>query len=275
MNIKYFVKILLLSSIFIMLSFINHSFLYYLPFIIIHEFTHCITGIILGYSIKKIGLLPFGISASFNEEFISPLDDIIITASGPLINFIFFIVFSLFSSKNIFFTVIGQSNLILCIFNLLPAGFLDGGRILKNILKIHFSFYIAYYINNINGIIIGCLILISAFLVPLSYRSIILLLLGIFFIYTGYISQKGLILHITRDLINKEAYLMKNKKLNKYAIIYKKDCRLLDIIKGFSFGKNYIIYIHLNSISDKMLSEKEILKAYLSFGNIMLSEIKN
>lgn len=273
MNLKYIIKLLMLSSMFIMISFINNNLLYYIPFIIIHEFTHCITGIKLGYTIKKIGLLPFGIFASFNEEFINPLDDILITASGPLINFIFFILFSLFKDKDIIFMIISQCNLILCIFNLVPAGFLDGGRILSNILKINFSFYIAYYINNINGIILGCLVFFASILVPISYKSIILLLMGIYFIYNGYTSQKAIIINITKDLLNKQAYLVKNKKLKEYDIYLKKDCKLIDVIKHFCFGKNRIIYINIYGISDKIFSEREILKAYLSFGNIMLSKL--
>ncbi len=273
MNFKYAIKIFLYTIVFLIIYFINDLFLYYIPFIIIHELVHCFTAIILGYSVKSIKMLPFGISASLNEEFITPLDDIFISISGPLINFIFFVMFSLFSHKDIHLLMLSQSNLILCIFNLIPAGFLDGGRILKNLLKIFISFYSAYSINNINGIILGCLIVFVVFLVPVSFNSFILIPMGIFFIYTGYTSQKQIIIDIIKDTLNKEEYSKKVKIFEEYTIIYKTDCKLMDVMKYFCFRKYYIIYISVDSKSHKILNEKEILKAYLSFGNIMLSEI--
>jgi stage IV sporulation protein FB len=218
-------------------------------------------------------MLLFGISASLNEEFITPLDDILISVSGPLINFIFFIVFLLLSNKDIHLFILSQSNLILCIFNLIPAGFLDGGRILKSLLKIYISFYSAYSINNINGIILGCLIVFTSFLVPISFKSVILILMGISFIYTGYTSQKQIIINIIKDSLNKGEYIKKLKKNNEYTVIFKVDCKLMDVMKYFCFRKHYIIYINIDCKSHKILNEKEILKAYLRFGNIMLSEV--
>jgi Zn-dependent protease len=273
MNFRYVIKILLYTIVFLIIYFINETFLYYIPFIIIHELVHCFTAIMLGYSVNNIRMLPFGISASLNEEFITPLDDILISVSGPLINFIFFIVFLLLSNKDIHLFMLSQSNLILCIFNLIPAGFLDGGRILKNILKIYISFYSAYSINNINGIILGCLIVFAVFLVPLSFKSVISIIMGIFFIYTGYTSQKQIIINIIKDSLNKGEYIKKLNKNNEYTVIFKVDCKLMDVMKYFCFGKYYIIYINIDCKSHKILNEKEILKAYLRFGNIMLSEV--
>lgn len=272
MNFRYIIKISLYSLLFLIISFVNEKFLYYILFIILHELTHCFTGMMLGYSINRIRMLPFGFSANFNEEFIKPLDDILISSSGPLINFIFFIIFLLLKSKNSYFLILSQSNLILGVFNLIPAGLLDGGRILKNILKINFSFYSAYYINNINGIILGCLIVLVSLTLSFSYKSIILILMGIYFIYTGYSSQKEIIINITKDTLNKEAYL-RDGKFQEDFIFYKKDCKLMDMIKCFCFRKNYIIYVNLNGKSGRMFTENEILKAYLRFGNILLSQL--
>jgi hypothetical protein len=169
--------------------------------------------------------------------------------------------------------MLSQSNLILAIFNLIPAGFLDGGRILKNILKIHISFYCAYSINNINGIILGCLVVAASLLIHISYRSLILISMGMYFIYISYASQKEIIINIINDSLNKEVYLKKYKKFDEYTIIYNKDCKLLDVIKKLCYRKFYILYINVDGKSTRIFNESEILKAYLSFGNILLSEI--
>ena len=273
MKYRYFIKILISIVLFVLLGVINGVFLYYIPFIIIHELTHCFVARLLGYSINSIKMLPFGVSASYNEEFINPLDDILISISGPLINFIFFVIFSILSQKNTYFLILSQSNLILAVFNLIPGGFLDGGRILKNLLKIYISFYSAYSINNINGIILGCLIVFAVFLVPISFNSVILIPMAFFFIYTGYTSQKQIIINIIKDSLNKGEYIKKIRKNIEYTVICKVDCKLMDVMKHFCFRKYYIIYINIDCKSHKILNEKEILKAYLCFGNIMLSEI--
>lgn len=273
MNFKYVIKTFLYTIVFLIIYYINETFLYYIPFIVIHELVHCFTAIMLGYSVNSIKILPFGITANLNEEFITPLDDILISVSGPLINFIFFVVFSLLSHKDMHLLILSQSNLILCIFNLIPAGFLDGGRILKNLLKIYISFYSAYSINNINGIILGCLIVFASFFIPISFKSVILILMSIFFIYTGYTSQKQIIINIIKDSLNKREYIKKLRKNIEYTIIFKVDCKLMDVMKYFCFRKYYIIYINIDCKSHKILNEKEILKAYLRFGNIMLSEV--
>ncbi|MDF2673651.1 MAG: peptidase [Clostridiales bacterium] len=272
MKYKYFIKILISIVLLVMLGVINGFFLYYIPFIIIHELTHCFIARLLGYSINSIKMLPFGISASFNEEFINPLDDILISISGPLINFIFFVIFSMLSQNNTYFLILSQSNLILAIFNLIPGGFLDGGRILKNLLKIYISFYSAYSINNINGIILGCLLVFISLFLPITLKNVIGIFMGTYFIYTGYSSQKQIIISIIEDSLNKVVYLKKIRKVN-CIINFKKDYKIIDVIKCFNFKKYYIIYIYIDDMSWEIFDEEEILKAYLSFGNIMLREI--
>lgn len=269
MGLKYIIKILMISILFIILSLISNSFFYYIPFIFIHELTHCLAAAMLGYSVKKVGILPFGVYASFNEEFINPLDDIIITFSGPLINFIFFIFFSIVESKSF----LAQINLILCIFNLLPAGIMDGGRILKSVLKIHLSYYSAYYISNINGIILGCLVLLVSLFIPVSIKSFILLTMGFSFVYNGYNSQKSIIINIIQDLLSKDLYLLKDKRIRNCNINIKKDCSLIKVIRYFCFRKNHTIYVNIDGKSDRIFSEKEIINAYLNYGNIMISQI--
>lgn len=270
MKCRYFIKIIISIILLALLTLTNGAFLYYIPFIIIHELSHCFVARLLGYSINSVKILAFGLSASFNEEFINPLDDILISLSGPLINFIFFVIFKLLSRSNTFFLILSQSNLILVIFNLLPGGFLDGGRILKNLLKTYISFYSAYSINNINGIILGCLIVFISLFLPITLKNVIGILMGIYFIYTGYSSQKQIIISIIEDSLNKIVYLKKIRKVNSI-IKFKNDCKIINVIKCFNFKKYYIIYI--NGMPCRIFDEKEILKAYLSFGNIMLSEI--
>ena len=118
-------------------------------FAILHECGHLLAGVLLKFKPEKINIMPMGLSISFRI----PVDDynkkieksnilsikkIIIAFSGPLINLIIAILFTFFDFN---FTEIQRlnivySNIIICLFNLVPIYPLDGGRILKQLLKI-------------------------------------------------------------------------------------------------------------------------------------------
>ena len=90
-----------------------------------------VTGIALGFGFKKITIMPFGFRIAFNKEQKEERKKILVAAAGPLINFcIMLIAIALGLHKNIIY-----SNLIIGIFNLLPIYPLDGGRILKLIIR--------------------------------------------------------------------------------------------------------------------------------------------
>ena len=118
-------------------------------FAILHECGHLLAGLIMGFKPEKINIMPMGLSIAFKipvEDYnkkieksnILSIKKIIIAFSGPLINLLIAILFTFF---NLNFTEIQRlnivyANIIICIFNLLPIYPLDGGRILKQFIKI-------------------------------------------------------------------------------------------------------------------------------------------
>lgn len=103
---------------------------------LLHEMGHAIMAARLGFTTKNITLYPFGGIAlvSLNRDDYDA--DILVSASGPAVNFMLSII-------SIPFIVMGSEygkivfliNGITCIFNLIPALPLDGGRILRAILR--------------------------------------------------------------------------------------------------------------------------------------------
>lgn len=244
---------------------------WFIPFLFIHEMFHCLSGILLGYTIDRIKILPFGLNAIFIEEFIKPRDDIIISLSGPLINFVFFIFLSLpFININQELNFIREVNILLFLFNLIPAGFLDGGRVFKSIIKIYFNFYYCYLLSNLSGIIFGCIISLIALIKMNSYRHIILLGLGIYFIYTGYTGQNELIINIIKDVLFKHSYISERKKLNINLRAYSKETRLIDIIKAFNYRSYDVIYVIECGLLKKKFNETDIIYNYCKYGNISI-----
>ena len=114
---------------------------------IIHEITHLLAGIFLKMKLKKITLMPLGLSVEFN---LNPSDynykilksnkleikKIIVAISGPLANLILMIFTNFISLENNLKELIIYANLIIALFNLLPIYPLDGGRILKSLISL-------------------------------------------------------------------------------------------------------------------------------------------
>lgn len=144
-------------------------FFNYLFVMFIHEFSHAVVARRLGYNIKNIKLIPFGICLNINSFNLLPKDEIKIALAGPIVNF--FIALSTIALWWIFpytynYTYIFcYANFITGAFNLIPAFPLDGGRILLSIIKQKINIKNAIKICKIINI------LLSVFLISLFIYS--------------------------------------------------------------------------------------------------------
>lgn len=119
-------------------------------FAILHECGHLIAGLIMGFKPEKINIMPIGLSISFKipienynkkveKSNILSVKKIIIAFAGPIINIMIALIvtFINFNFTEVQRLNIIYANIIIFIFNLLPIYPLDGGRILKQFIKIN------------------------------------------------------------------------------------------------------------------------------------------
>ncbi|MEG6585733.1 M50 family metallopeptidase [Dendrosporobacter sp. 1207_IL3150] len=105
-----------------------------------HETFHAVMAIILGYKVREIELLPFGGVARIDRlGEASAKSEILMAAAGPAASlvlaaavYIMINQFKLSSDIAVFFY---ETNLMLALFNLIPALPLDGGRIFRAFLS--------------------------------------------------------------------------------------------------------------------------------------------
>src|SRR5215212_9250529 len=120
--------------------------------VLLHEFGHSLVAQRLGLEIHSITLLPLGGVSNLESLPEKPSDEVKITLAGPLVNVvlapIFFGVglllggvprmpadlFTGIGSVGQFFFYLGYLNVVLAVFNLIPAFPLDGGRVLRALL---------------------------------------------------------------------------------------------------------------------------------------------
>lgn len=112
--------------------------------VLIHEIAHGMVAIKSGIKVKRIALVLFGGIAEMESEPDEPKKEFQIAIAGPLSNFILAGIFYLIAyivnlnglSEIIYIPIkyIANINLILAIFNMMPALPLDGGRVFRAII---------------------------------------------------------------------------------------------------------------------------------------------
>ena len=217
MEFKVDIKIFLLAIIFLLVNQIDMYILFML-FAIIHECFHLLTGIILGYKVKSIKIMPLGLSICFKEieeEYntkikksnFNNLKKIIILLMGPISNIVIAFFFMIYNMAEPVYI-----NVLIAIFNLLPIYPLDGGQILNRVLRIIYGNMEAYRITNV---------------INNTIMSIITALASIGILYLKNIAIVFIIIFMWHIIIKENK---KYKEINKYF----KCCRKLDKKSGYN-----------------------------------------
>ncbi len=109
--------------------------------VLVHELAHALVARARGIPVERITLFIFGGVAEMRMEAQRPIDEFVLTIVGPLASLALAGVFSLIAfvatgsdALLLLAATLAQLNLILAVFNMVPAFPLDGGRVLRSIL---------------------------------------------------------------------------------------------------------------------------------------------
>ena len=164
--------------------------------VVLHEFGHALTAQRYGIRTEDIILLPIGGVARLRNMPEKPIQELIIAVMGPMVNIIIAVLvfigllslygFPYFSMDNFqnldfsnwkgFLPLLMISNIMLVVFNMIPAFPMDGGRVLRALLAMGFGRLKATRIASIVGQII-CVFLI---IIGLYYEAYTLAIIGVF-----------------------------------------------------------------------------------------------
>ncbi|WP_209330723.1 site-2 protease family protein [Lunatimonas salinarum] len=119
--------------------------------VLLHEFGHALTAQKYNIQTKDIILLPIGGLARLEKIPEAPRQELYVALAGPLVNFLIFFVLSIAVYINgteiirledvhlngsTILLYLASANLLLAVFNMLPAFPMDGGRVLRALLSI-------------------------------------------------------------------------------------------------------------------------------------------
>lgn len=175
------IKINLQIFLFIIFFALTHQIEIYaciMLFALVHELGHMMSGIILKLKPKTLKFMPFGISIAFEAygyRNLIEIKKIIIAMAGPLTNILICIITPFLHINNQIKQLIIYSNILIALFNLMPIFPLDGGRILKGIIRLrHEKIKVDKIINKISNILIIILTAISSVLI-LYFKNLAIL----------------------------------------------------------------------------------------------------
>lgn len=248
--------------------------------VIIHECIHLITARVMGFSGFDIEILPIGAALKFKDlEEATPREDIIISLSGPLGNFIIAIICYVLNyfcnNKDIVHFM--QYNFVIGTFNLIPAFPLDGGRILRDIFATRLIYKKANEIALRISIIIGYIFLLSFFAsMLLGISNINLALVAIFILFISYREKRRIAYIIMGYIIKKKEKLIQRGYIENKSISVYYRLSLLQVLALVDKNK-YNVFTVLDEDMNVMaiIYEEEILNGIKCLGNITLEELVN
>ncbi len=169
--------------------------------IVLHELGHSLTARRFGIGVRRILLLPIGGMAEFDSIPREPRRELIITLAGPAVNFA--LVLALWpwitmppggllgdvpTNFSGFLFGIWAINVIMGTFNLLPVFPMDGGRILRSLLAMRFSYLRATFWAAAVGRVLG---VVAALVAGIVFHNPLAVLLFLFILFAGELEYRA------------------------------------------------------------------------------------
>ena len=175
--------------------------------VVIHELSHSLVARHFGREPRSITLLPIGGVAAIDMMPNRPSQEIAISIVGPITNIVIAIALALVGGSSMaaainkgtnltasqsFLVNLIAANIILAIFNLIPALPMDGGRIFRSILALKFGFLRATLWAVATGKVIAVMFVVCSF----HGQNFPLALIG-FFIFAGANNEEQQAIYLT------------------------------------------------------------------------------
>jgi len=159
--------------------------------VLLHELGHALMAATYGISTRDITLYPFGGIAAIEQEPNPGLEEFFIAIAGPAVNFILagLLAPGLFLGSHVISFLV-MINLVMGIFNLIPAFPMDGGRILRSVLAARLGKEKGTRLS-LNISLVWCVLFL---LVGVYWQWYGLILVGGFLLYIVRLEKRRLIL---------------------------------------------------------------------------------
>jgi len=250
--------------------------------VILHELGHSFAAMHYKIKTKDITILPIGGLARLERMPEKPKEELVVAIAGPLVNIALAILTALFITfpnedkltENLiegihagnFFLNFFIVNIVLAVFNLIPAFPMDGGRIFRALLAMKFNRAKATKIAARIGQILALGFIFLGF-----YGNPFLILIGLFIIF-GAQSESNMVQNksVLSDYRVKDALITEYKSIKENTDIK----TVVSIILNSQY--NNFLVTNQEGKAVGTLSRDEVIKALTEKGeNTLVGEVKN
>ncbi|MDA5094892.1 site-2 protease family protein [Aliiroseovarius sp. KMU-50] len=192
--------------------------------VVAHEFGHALMARRFGIHTPDVTLLPIGGLARLEKMPEKPSQEILVALAGPAVNVVIWAVLTLlFGAPTEPEQITGLSvqpstlpaqlatlNLVLAVFNMLPAFPMDGGRVLRAVVSLVTDRVTATRIAAAAGQMLAFLMALSGLL---SGNILLVLIAGFIFIAAGAESSDVAMRHVARRMVARDAMITEYQSL--------------------------------------------------------------
>lgn len=231
--------------------------------LLLHEMCHVITAKKLGVAIYRIEIMPCGFTAHMSNTL--PLsDELAIASSGVLFSLVSgalgLTLMTLTGFESEILTYFSLTSITLALMNFLPVVPLDGGRILRSILKLHLSSTPAGTICIFTGFVISAAIIaIGVIGLYMGYLNFSVTVIGLLMLTGSFAEMKREKKGRLRDTLQRANTLASGKSPGVCTHAFHEDTSVKNVISEFSNTRFNVVYV-LNSelLKTALLTETEI-----------------
>lgn len=248
--------------------------------ITLHELAHYVVARKVGVRVEGFKVHCLGATLELGDyEELSQNEQIIICLAGPIFNLlisgVFYFLYRVYGNSIMFSCY--EINLILGLFNIMPAYPLDGARVLSAFLSKKMLYKraknVTAYISYVTAG--GMSLVFIATLIYIHKLSIFILIFSVVIIYETYQEKRKVMYIIMGEIFKKKNKLKKNKYIYNKSVSVYYDQTLINILGLVEKNKFHTFYV----LDDDMkimyiLREDELMEALKTSGNITLKEYK-
>jgi Zn-dependent protease/predicted transcriptional regulator len=232
--------------------------------IVLHEFGHALTAKKFGISTRNITLYPIGGVASLEKMPDKPEQELAVALAGPAVNVaiagvLYFLLYTTdqllsisemnhMSGENFWFNLMA-ANVILAVFNLIPAFPMDGGRVLRALLAFKMGKLRATTIAARVGQFLAIIFVFFGF-----FTNFWLVFIGLF-IYLG--AEAETIHESFKDALN--GYVVKDVLIQQYTLLSPLDT-LKNVVNLFQTTSEQGFLVAQNKHVLGVISRKELIE---------------
>jgi stage IV sporulation protein FB len=218
--------------------------------VFLHEIGHVLVAMGYGIKIKEIELLPFGGVAKVEGDIeINPVIETYVALAGPLTNCFLACAGHMLNISGMgnqqwlpFFI---SCNLLLGLFNLLPAIPLDGGRVFRAFISLRLGVKRATDKAVTLSVLLSCIVIIFGVLVFTDDRGkgLNCVVIAVFLVYSA-MKEKGAGMYIfMKFLTRKKEELFKEGVLPGRQLVALESSRLRDVVRYFVPRKYHLVVV--------------------------------